>query len=137
MVGTFVDTSAWYALRVSTDPAHRDARRILELLLKQGCSLHTSDWVVAETLALLANRVGKEEAVSAGRWILGTSSVRVHAVGEGLDEAWGLYQDLAGRVGLVDCGSFVTMRSQGLARAFAFDEDFAAQGFVLERPEAS
>lgn len=35
------------------------------------------------------------------------------------------------RVSLVDWVSFELMRRQGIERAFAFDEDFAAQGFEL------
>jgi predicted nucleic acid-binding protein len=33
------------------------------------------------------------------------------------------------RVSLVDWTSFLVMRRRGIATAFAFDDDFAAQGF--------
>jgi predicted nucleic acid-binding protein len=35
------------------------------------------------------------------------------------------------RVSLVDHTSFIVMRSLGISRAFAFDDDFAREGFAL------
>lgn len=132
MVDVFVDTSAWYALRVLNDEAHPDSRRILERLAKEGARLHTSDWVLLETVALLGRRVGPQESVRAGQWLLSNPAVTVHPLGGGLVEAWDAYLKAAGRVSLVDCGSFTLMRQLGLSRAFAFDDDFEKEGFALE-----
>lgn len=132
MVGVFVDTSAWYALRVSNDARHREARIILERLLAEKASLHTSDWSLVETTALISNRIGRQEAVRTGEWILSSRAVSVHALGSELGDCWKRYQDAAGRPSLVDCGSFTLMKKLGLSRAFAFDSDFEAEGFNLE-----
>lgn len=132
MVEVFVDTSAWYALRVANDEKHAAARRILERLSRQQASLHTSDWCLVETIALIARRVGKTESVAAGDWILSSGAVRVHGLGELLGDAWRLFQTSDGRVSLVGCGSFALMKRLALERAFAFDEDFAAAGLRVE-----
>lgn len=132
MVDVFVDTSAWYALRVSNDGYHQKARLILQRLLARQAWLHTSDWVFVETTALIANRVGRQEAVRAANWILQSGAVRCHPVAEAYEDAWSLFQKLEGRISLVDCGSFALMERLGLERAFAFDEDFARQGLKTE-----
>lgn len=129
MVEAFVDTSAWYALRVANDKRHADARRILEGLGPREAQLHTSDWVMVETLSLVGRRVGRAEAVKTGEWLLRNPAVQVHPVAELLREAWELFEELGGKVSLVDCGSFAVMRDKELSRVFAFDPDFEAQGF--------
>lgn len=135
MVDVFVDSSAWYALRVANDGQHAAARRILERLARQAAALHTSDWCLVETLALISRRVGASDSITAGNWILRGGAVRVHSAGEDLDAAWQLYGSGAGKVSLVDCGSFALMKRLGIERAFAFDEDFAAAGLAVERPD--
>lgn len=135
MVDVFVDTSAWYALRVANDRQHAAARRILDRLARQQASLHTSDWCLVETLALVARRVGKVESIAAGDWILSSGAVHVHAVAESLTPAWESYRSKDGNVSLVDCGSFAVMERLAIKRAFAFDEDFTGAGMTVEKPD--
>jgi uncharacterized protein len=46
--------------------------------------------------------------------------------------AMGSYRRSASaRVSFVDCASFALMRSLGIGRAFAYDDDFAREGFEL------
>lgn len=135
MVDVFVDTSAWYALRVANDQQHAAARRILDRLSRQQASLHTSDWCFVETLALVARRIGRQESIATGDWILTSGAVHVHAVAESLPPAWESYRTKDGNVSLVDCGSFAVMERLAIKRVFAFDEDFAVAGFTAEKSD--
>lgn len=130
--GVFVDTSAWFALAVARDARHPEARRIYEGLREAGTPLETTDWILAETTALLERRVGREAARGMGQGILASPSVRLHCLtAEAVQGAWERYAGAPCGAGLVDCASFVVMESLGVERAFAFDADFAAAGFQV------
>lgn len=132
MVGVFVDTSAWFALASDIDGRHPDARRIYQALRDQGSVLHTTDWVLSETVALVERRVGRPAARRAGEPMLRSPSVHLHVLSADLvARAWERYAAAERGPGLVDCGSFVVMEAEGLSSAFAFDEDFSSAGFRL------
>lgn len=131
----FVDTSALYALLDADDERHTDAVAIFLPLLDEheqlGMRLVTHGSVLVETTALVQRRLGIDRA----RDLL-TRLVPL------LDVVWvdaGLQQRAveallaAGQrgVSLVDWTSFIVMRDRALDVAFAFDEDFVAQGFEL------
>ncbi len=129
MSEVFVDTSAIYAILVPDDPDHGAARKVLEDLEHEDATLVTSSAVVYETVALLQRRVGVEavrrfreriEPALDVRWV--ERSVYDAAMAA-------LLTANARDVSLVDWTSFAVMRAQGWRRAFAFDEDFARQGF--------
>lgn len=128
----FVDTSAFYALLVVDDARHPRAVRVLDRLEAEDAELVTSSLVLQETIALLQVRLGVDavrrfaEAVVPG--------LRVEWIGEQGFQA-GLTALLAASlrtVSLTDWTSFEVMRRLRIRRAFAFDDDFTAQGFALE-----
>lgn len=127
----FVDTSALYALLVETDDKHLVARGALPALRGGGANLVTSSFVVLESVTLLQSRIG----VAAVRAFYGDvlPLLVVVWVGEGmLHRAMVslLAASLRG-VSLTDWSSFTIMRERGIERVFAFDGDFARQGFKL------
>ncbi len=63
----FVDTSAWFALFVPTDPDHD---RVLRWQTAQSERPITTDFCVDETLTLLLARGESRRAVGAGRWLI-------------------------------------------------------------------
>lgn len=127
----FVDTSALYALLVETDDQHLAARRALPGLRGSGATLVTSSSVVLESVTLLQTRVG----VAAVRVFYSDvlPLLIVVWVDDGLlDRAMAALLAASRRgVSLADWSSFTIMRERGIARVFAFDEDFARQGFEL------
>ncbi len=125
----FVDTSALYALLDEADAHHPEASDVLRRVA--GTQLVTHAFVVVETCALVGGRLPWR---ASERLIDGLLSViDVEPVGAGLfAEAMTAYRQAASaRVSLVDQASFALMRSLGIRRAFAYDEDFGRAGFEV------
>ena len=132
----FVDTSALYALLVEADDNHHAARTVVPSFRDSGAGLVTSSFVVLETVTLLQARVGVAAVRIFYRDVLPV--LDVVWVGEDL-----LHRAMAALlasshrgVSLTDWSSFVLMRERGIVHAFAFDEDFARQGFELVAVDA-
>ena len=129
---TFVDTSALYALLDEDDDNHRAAAGWLsgpgadpsDLLISHG-------YVLVETAALVHRRLG----ASAVRVLFDAfiPALSVTFVDEVLHRraAAAYLAALRRRPSFVDWVSFQLMRDAGLDRAFAFDRDFAGEGFAL------
>jgi hypothetical protein len=49
----FIDTEAWIALAITSDPYHEQAQGKWQLVTKEGCWLYTSIPVVLETFTFL------------------------------------------------------------------------------------
>lgn len=126
----FVDTSALYALLDAGEPNHVAAARTFSALAPAE-PLVTHNYVLLETIALVQRRLGLAAVGSLVGDLLRPIPivwVDVELHGRALGAA------LAARrrdVSLVDWTSFELMRRREITRAFAFDADFADQGFDL------
>ena len=127
----FVDTSALFAIMDADDGNHRAAFAVWQGLLAGRDTLHTSNYVIVETVALLQNRIGLDAVRSFTADIL--PIVAVAWVDEGIHRSAHHALLVAGRrqVSLVDCVSFDLMRRLDVDRAFCFDPHFAEQGFTV------
>jgi uncharacterized protein len=125
----FVDTSALFAIMDAGDGNHRAAFSVWQGLLSGRDTLHTSNYVIVETLALLQNRIGLDAVRVFTADLL--PIVSVTWVDEGIHRSAHHALLVAGRrqVSLVDCVSFEVMRRLAVDRAFCFDPHFAEQGF--------
>ena len=124
-----MDTSALYALLVESDGKHRAARRAAESLHNEDARLVTSSFVVVETISLLQVRLGIETVRIFYRDVL--PLLEVLWIGEEL-----LHRAMAALlassqrgISITDWSSFTLMRERRIDRVFAFDDDFAGQGF--------
>jgi uncharacterized protein len=128
-VTVFVDTSALYALIDEADDSHVDAVDRFRGL--RGSELTTHAYIVVETLALIGRRFpwGASERMIDG--VLPVIDVR--AVDDELHRAAMLAyrESRSSKVSLVDRTSFAFMRAHAIRRAFAFDADFALNGFEV------
>lgn len=126
---TFVDTSALYALVDADDDNHGAAARQFALL--EGTVLLTHNYVLVETIALVQRRLG----MAVLRRFLGDLApvVQLDWVDEDLHAGAASALAAGGQrhVSFVDRVSFEVMRRRGLGTAFAFDDDFATEGFVV------
>ena len=131
MTEVFVDTSALYALLVESDDNHQAARETAPSLRGPGTRLVTTSFVVLETVALLQARVGIAAVRIFYRDVL--PLLAIVWVDEGLlHRAMAVLLASSQRgVSLTDWSSITIMRERGIEQAFAFDEDFARQGFEL------
>ncbi|MGH2460717.1 MAG: type II toxin-antitoxin system VapC family toxin [Chloroflexota bacterium] len=128
-MAVFVDTSGVVATLNPRDENHPAARARWIELLERDEILHTTNYAIVESLAVLSRR-------------LGFSAVRAFQadVVPVLTIFW-VDPDVHGRavsalltagerhLSLVDCVSFEVMRRLDLDTAFAFDAHFAEQGF--------
>lgn len=127
----FVDTSAIFALMVCTDRSHDQARAAFGDLRRRQAVLFTTSYVLVESYALLAARVGlgaAQEFRDRLGPLLSVTWVDHELHERGLDLA---FEQKRRRLSLVDCVSFVVMRQQRISSAFAYDEHFVDAGFSL------
>ena len=134
-MSVFVDTSAFYALLVRTDDAHKAVRAAFGGLLADKRPLWTTSFVIVETMALLQHRIGLAAARDFDEEVLPVVQVRwvdddLYRLGT--DRLW---REDRRQVSLVDSVSFEFMRLQKLGTALAVDPHFADAGFdVLPHP---
>lgn len=128
----FVDTSFWAALGNTAD-AHHDAAK--DLWATKPPVVVTSNHVLGETWTLLNRRSGHRRATAAAA-IRYSTAVRVEHITADLEEdAWEwLARHDEREYSFVDATSFALMRKKNTHRAYAFDGDFSAAGFVELRP---
>lgn len=122
----FVDTSAFIALLDGDDLRHAEAARQFRWLATSG-SLVTHNYVQVETVALARKRLGIGAVQSLTDHLFPV--VRTIWVDAATHASALMVHRAGGAPSFVDQVSFAVMRQNGLETAFAFDDDFQAQGF--------
>lgn len=129
MAFILVDTSAIYALVNDADASHGAAKTRLRTIKKNRFAPLLSNFIVAETHALLLTRLGPHIA---RRWILGnhwqiervlpSDEERAHQI---------IASHLDKEYSYTDATSFAIMERLGIRRVFSFDRHFEQYGFDL------
>jgi uncharacterized protein len=129
----FLDTSALIALAFTADQNHPAARRSYDQLRFSNALFVMTYFVFAETMIYLRRRASVQTAVKEGERLLQSSQVlivegnsQLHAVGWEIFKKYKDWKDLS----YTDCMSFALMQQMGITRAFTFDSDFQAYGFI-------
>jgi uncharacterized protein len=127
-----VDTSAYFALLDADDANHAQALAIRDRLIAEGWRLFTTSFILAETHALLLNRLRREianrflrameESPTTLVWVTPADVARARTI---------IYQYTDKDFSLTDATSFAVMERLGLRLAFTFDRDFAQYGFTV------
>lgn len=129
-----MDTSGWANLFIRSEPFYRSATELIEHILRDGDSVVTSNYVLAELSALLMSplRLPRSERLNLLNQIRTTLWVHVIHIDEHLDAAsWEYLNSRSDKdFSLVDCSSFVVMQRLGLKAALTGDRDFERAGFV-------
>jgi predicted nucleic acid-binding protein len=130
-LATLIDTSALYILLDEDGPNHPTALRIFGRLRTRDQRLVLHSYALSESIALLQRRVGLDAVRRLVDGILPV--VEIAWVDRELhDRAVGVMLASGRRtVSLVDHVSFILMRDRHIRTAFAFDRDFADQGFEV------
>ena len=98
-------------------------------LLQAGRRLFTHSYVLAESMALLDRRLGRNAMFA---FASEARAFEIEWVGMSLHgRAVGALRDAGRTVSLVDQVSFLVMQGRGIDEAFAFDRHFALAGFRL------
>jgi len=139
MKSVFIDTSAFVALRNSSEAEHERARAALSGLIAEGVALFTSNYVFAETYTALMVRVGRGEAIEWGRRFRAGGAIDlVHLDRTTEERAWEiLEQHDDKRWSYVDATSFALIERDGGEDAFAFDAHFVQRGLCVRPIENS
>lgn len=129
----FVDTSGWGNLIDVSQPYHALATEWYRSAKQQPAGLITSNYVLAELVALLESplRIPRVQAIAFLKNLKASPAVEVLHVDADLDSA--AWQLLAARPdkawSLVDCSSFAIMQ-QHLSQALTNDHHFEQAGFI-------
>jgi len=134
----FADTSWWVAWSLPGDQRHSDALAILTHLGPAEHAL-TTNLIVGETWTFLRRKDGHRTALAFLDRIDALrrqSKLALHRITVDQEEkAWAWLRKHDERAySFVDATSFQVMRDRRLREALAFDQDFAAAGFVELRP---
>ena len=129
----FVDTGAWYASLVPTDPDHVTA---VQWLATNHSPLLTTDYVIDETLTLLRARGEKKRALLLGTRFFHHDLAEIHKItATDLVLAWETFEQFDDKGwSFTDCTSKVVMEQGGIKVAFAFDHHFQQFGTVQVVP---
>jgi uncharacterized protein len=129
----FVDTGAWYASLVPTDPDHA---RAMIWLAANNSPLLTTDYVIDETLTLLRVRGERKRALHVGERFFGDGLAEIHKItAADVLLAWETFQHFDDKGwSFTDCTSKVVMEQLGVTVAFAFDHHFKQFGTIQVVP---
>ena len=129
----FVDTGAWYASLVPTDPAHA---RAMAWLVANNSPLLTADYVIDETLTLLKVRGERRRALHLGARFFQDGLAEIHKITAAeLLLSWETFQQFDDKDwSFTDCTSKVVMEQLGVTVAFAFDHHFKQFGTIQVVP---
>jgi predicted nucleic acid-binding protein len=130
----FVDTSAWFAAAVPTDPNYPSASAFLAQAA--AAELVTTDYILDETLTLLAMRGEKRRTHELGRRVLEESLCRlVWVQREDVHKAWLIFDSQRHQGwSFTDCVSYVVIERLQIDQAFAFDAHFRQFGDLTVVP---
>jgi predicted nucleic acid-binding protein len=130
---TFVDTSAWFAAVVPTDPNYPHAVR---WLAANSEPLLTTDYVIDETLTLLRARGERQRARMLGEKFFQSSMAEIYFLTEDdIRQAWNVFHQYDDKGwSFTDCASKVVIEQMNISEAFAFDHHFRQFGSVRVVP---
>ena len=135
----FVDTSGWAYLADRHDPFHTLMRTAYDRALQEQRLLVTSNYIVAELIALLSSRsrISRQQILTFADSLDMASFIEVVHIDRALHKL--SIELLKARVdkewSLVDASSFVIMRHRGIIEALTTDHHFEQAGFVrLPKP---
>ena len=125
----FVDTSAWYARIVPSDPNHQKS---VEWTEKNTEPLITTDFIIDEILTLLKARKQIDCAFALGEAFFQGDLTKIYFLSEEeIVIAWNIFHDFKDKDwSFTDCTSNVILRKLSIQKAFAFDQHFHQFGTV-------
>src|SRR5262245_52765235 len=129
----FVDSGAWFASLVPTDPDYAAAQT---WFAQNQQPLITTDYVVDETLTLLLVRGQKARALAWGKAIFSGQVARLHYLSpQELHDAWLVFCQFHDKEwSFTDCTCKVVIEQLGIGVACSFDQHFRQFGSMAVVP---
>jgi predicted nucleic acid-binding protein len=128
---TFIDTGAFLARYLANDQHHKAATALWNKIRVTRERCVTSNFVLDETLTLLARRASYAFAAEKGRIIYASNALEILRP-DSLTELAALewFEKFADQeISFTDCVSFALMREADIQTAFSFDSHFERAGF--------
>jgi uncharacterized protein len=127
----FIDTGAFLGRYIARDQCHKRALRVWKQLEKRSDRCVTSNFVLDETLTLLARRATYAFAAERGRLLFASRAlVILRPTAEQELAALDVFEKYADQgISFTDAISFVLMQEGGIRRVFSFDRHFDLPGF--------
>ncbi len=130
----FVDTSAFLARYIEHDQCHNAATAYWKTLAASSIPCVTSNFIIDETITLLARRTTSKFAAQRARQIYASTALQILRPDE-RDEisAVLLLEQYADHgISFTDCVSFTIMKRHRIMEAFTFDQHFTVAGFSIK-----
>ena len=130
---TFVDTGAWYAYYVPSDPDHLPA---VGWWGGNRVPLLTTDYIIDETLTLMRSRGHRDRALAFGNAVFSGQLATIYYLTPAeIDAAWDVFRRYTDKDwSFTDCTSKVVIELLGVPQAFSFDQHFRQFGSVAVVP---
>ena len=130
----FIDTSGWACYYDERHSLHADAKLLYRVAIAEGRGTVTSNYVVAELVALMASplRIPRPRVTALIDGLKASPYVEIIHIDAALDAAaWQMLKHRHDKEwSLVDCASFVVMQQRGIMEALTTDRHFEQAGFV-------
>lgn len=130
----FIDSAAFYALADKDDQHHGNAHHYLRSAVQKRTRFITSNWVINETVMLIARSISKNAAL---RFLDASTTnpvIEIIRINEAVEnealEIFRKYKDQD--FSITDCSSFVLMKNMGCSHCFTFDSHFKIMRFMVE-----
>jgi predicted nucleic acid-binding protein len=134
MNSAFIDTSGWANIFDQRQPFHQTAIAAFQQLRQNRALLITSNYVIAELIALLQSpmRIPRLQIFTIIDTIKATSYLDIIHIDAAIDTAaWNLCKSRIDKNwSLVNCTSFVLMKQQNIQIALTSDRHFEQAGFI-------
>jgi len=134
MNSLFIDTSGWASLFISTQPYYHQAEQHFRLSLKQQKKLYTTNYILAELVALLNSplRVSRSRLFEIIDAIKMVDYVEILYIDKATDNlAWQLCKSRLDKAwSLVDCTYFIVMQQLEILETLTTDHHFEQAGFI-------
>ncbi len=130
----FVDTAGWGNLVDTLQEFHAETKTIYLSAKQKGSRLVTTNYVIAELVALLFSplRIPRMKSIKFIESIKSSALVDIIHIDEDLDaKSWELLKNRPDKNwSLVDCSSFIVMQKNNIVEALTTDHHFEQSGFV-------
>ncbi|MGI8553628.1 MAG: type II toxin-antitoxin system VapC family toxin [Dehalococcoidia bacterium] len=125
------DTGAYFALVDRREQRYQEANQIFGRLAREPWQLFTTNFIVAETHALLLRRLGYRPALRFIDDIFRSTTTIVRVTPADVGRAQAIIRQYSDKLyPYVDCCSFPIMERLSIRYALTFDENFTQHRFI-------
>ena len=113
MESVFIDTSAFYAVKIKTDKNHKVGINFFNFVLKnKSYSFITSEFIIFETVTLFKSKIDIIEAIKIGKFFRNSEHIRIIKITDDLiSSAWEIFDKYDDKeFSFIDCSSFAFMK---------------------------